>query len=106
MGPPAGVGRALVRRKIGSSKIDAGALMDQAKSFIKSELIIALIILIAVSALSYLPLISKFGYYNDDWYEIYSANVRGPMVFQDIYSIDRPVRLLVMAPAYALFGGN
>jgi hypothetical protein len=72
----------------------------------KSELFVAFVILIAISALSYLPLITHFGYYNDDWYEIYSANSRGPMVFGDIYGVDRPVRLLVMAPAYALFGGN
>ena len=63
-------------------------------------------LLIVVSALSYLPLLGKFGYYYDDWYLMYSAGAYGPSVFWDIFSVDRPLRALVMIPAYLFFGGN
>ncbi|HEX9840036.1 MAG TPA: hypothetical protein VGA72_11840 [Anaerolineales bacterium] len=63
-------------------------------------------LLIIVSALSYLPLIGRFGYYYDDWYLMYSAGAYGPGVFWDIFSIDRPLRVLVMIPAYLFFGGD
>jgi hypothetical protein len=65
-----------------------------------------IILLIVLSALVYLPLIRSFGYYNDDWYLMYSAGAHGPEVFQDIFSVDRPGRVLVMIPAYKLFGDN
>ncbi|NJC95855.1 MAG: hypothetical protein C3F07_14980 [Anaerolineales bacterium] len=63
---------------------------------------VSLVVLIA--ALTYLPLINRLGYYFDDWYLMYSAGAYGPGVFWDIFSIDRPLRALVMVPAYILFG--
>ncbi len=80
--------------------------MEKAKTFFRSELFISISLLVLISAMAYLPFVGHFRYFNDDWYEIYSANARGPMIFQTIYSIDRPIRTLVMAPAYMLFGGN
>lgn len=62
------------------------------------------LLLVVVSALAYLPLIGRFGYFNDDWYLMYSAGAHGPGVFWDIFSVDRPFRALVMIPAYTLFG--
>jgi len=80
--------------------------MEKVKTFFKSELFVSISLLTLISALAYLPFIGHFRYFNDDWYEIYSANARGPMVFQTIYNVDRPIRMLVMTPAYMLFGGN
>src|SRR5215211_5931529 len=65
-----------------------------------------ILIIIVISALAYLPLVGEFGYYNDDWYLMYSASVYGPNTFIDIFSVDRPGRALVMIPAYLLFGDN
>ncbi|MEP0806683.1 MAG: hypothetical protein HRF47_14460 [Chloroflexota bacterium] len=70
----------------------------------KNILVIALLLL--VSAAAFLPLISRIGYMNDDWYLMYSAKVYGPRAFIGIFSVDRPARALVMIPAYALFGEN
>jgi uncharacterized membrane protein len=64
------------------------------------------VLLLAISALVYLPRIKQIGYTNDDWYLMYSAHAYGPHSFVDIYSIDRPARALVMIPAYTLFGDN
>jgi hypothetical protein len=63
-------------------------------------------LLVAVSAIAYLPFIAHFSYFNDDWYEMYATGVRGPSVFIDIFSIDRPARAFLMIPLYILFGRN
>jgi len=72
----------------------------------KSNTWLAIFLLSFVSAAVYLPFISRFGYFNDDWYLMYAAGANGPAVFWSIFSIDRPWRALVMIPAYSLFGAN
>lgn len=67
---------------------------------------ISVLAIFAISALAYLPLVNQFGYTHDDWYLMYAAGAKGPSVFWDIFSVDRPWRALVMIPAYRLFGGN
>lgn len=62
------------------------------------------VLLLLISAAVYLPFIGQFGYFNDDWYLMYAAGTRGPSVFWDIFAVDRPLRALVMIPAYSLFG--
>jgi hypothetical protein len=68
--------------------------------------LLAVVLLFLVSAISFLPLIGRIGYLNDDWYLMYSAGAYGPRAFIDIFSVDRPARALVMIPAYSLFGDN
>jgi hypothetical protein len=63
-------------------------------------------ILLAFAAAIYLPFIGQIGYSNDDWYLMYAAGVKGAGVFRDIFAVDRPLRALVMIPAYLLFGAN
>ena len=72
----------------------------------KSNGFFSILLLIFVSAIAYLPLVGKFGYFNDDWYLMYAASAYGPHSFIPIFSVDRPGRALVMIPAYLLFGGN
>jgi hypothetical protein len=67
---------------------------------------ISVLTLIIVAALAYLPLINQIGYSHDDWYLMASARAEGADVFHAIYSVDRPVRAYVLAPAYRLFGQN
>lgn len=68
--------------------------------------LISSLVLIAVSALAYLPLINRIGYSHDDWYLMAIAQTDGPQVFHEIFSVDRPLRAFVMIPAYRLFGSN
>lgn len=68
--------------------------------------LISAIVLVIVAALAYLPLINQIGYSHDDWYLMYSAGAYGPGSFRDIFSVDRPLRALVMTPVYWLFGTN
>jgi len=67
---------------------------------------IELILMLVISGLIYLPFITQFGYYNDDWYSMYAARVGGTETFHEMYGIDRPGRAYVMIPLYELFQGN
>jgi hypothetical protein len=80
--------------------------VSKLRSLIKSELFIAIFLLVAISAIAYLPFIAHFSYFNDDWYEMFASGTRGPLVFIDIFSIDRPARAFLMIPLYILFGQN
>jgi hypothetical protein len=80
--------------------------MNKVKSFLKSRNFLIVAMLIIVAGLAYLPFVGQFGYFNDDWYLMYAARVKGATVFREIFSIDRPLRTLVMTPAYWLFGQN
>jgi hypothetical protein len=72
----------------------------------KQDHFFSILVLLIISGLTYLPLLGKFGYTNDDWYLMYAASAYGPNAFIDIFSVDRPGRVLVMIPAYELFGAN
>jgi hypothetical protein len=63
-------------------------------------------VLVFIAALVYLIFIPWFGYFNDDWYLMYAAGAKGAATFKDIFIVDRPMRALVMGPAYVLFGNN
>jgi len=76
------------------------------KRVVRSENFIGIALIFMVSGLVYLILVPQFGYYYDDWYLMYSAGAKGVNVFWDIFAIDRPLRSLVMIPAYWLFGQN
>jgi len=52
----------------------------------------ALSILFIVSALAYLPNITKFTLYKDDWYYIVDGFFGGPKIFREMFYIDRPLR--------------
>jgi len=80
--------------------------MTKVKSVFTSRHFLVICLLALVSGLTYLPFIGQFGYFNDDWYLMYSAGAKGAGVFREIFSIDRPGRVLVMMPAYWLFGPN
>lgn len=62
--------------------------------------------LVGISALAYLPLMGKFGYFNDDWYLMYDVRTQGSQFFHTIFSSDRPGRAFLMIPLYSLFGSN
>jgi hypothetical protein len=63
-------------------------------------------VLVFIAALAYLIFVPWFGYFNDDWYLMYAAGAKGAATFKDIFIVDRPMRALVMGPAYVLFGNN
>lgn len=80
--------------------------MQKIKSLLASENVVLSFVLALMGGVVYLIFVPQFGYFNDDWYLMYAAGTRGPSVFWDIFAIDRPLRALVMIPAYTLFGAN
>jgi len=80
--------------------------MEKIKTFLRSELFISISLLTLISAVAYLPFIGHFRYFNDDWYEMFSAGAKGPQVFNSLFAIDRPGRAFLMIPLYMLFGPN
>lgn len=80
--------------------------MQKLKTILRSDGFISSALILGAAALVYLPFVFRFGYYYDDWYLMYAAGAKGTMVFREIFSIDRPLRALVMIPAYALFGNH
>ena len=80
--------------------------MNKVRFFFRTNNFSLLVTLTVLGVLVYLPFVGQFGYFNDDWYLMYSVGVKGPTVFRDIFSIDRPMRAFVMMPAYVLFGAN
>jgi len=73
---------------------------------VRQEQWIGVFLIIILSALTYLPMIWKIGYVNDDWYLMYSAKAYGPQAFIDIFSVDRPARALLMIPLYKIYENN
>lgn len=59
-----------------------------------------------LGAITYLPLVSKMGYINDDWYLMFDGYVGGASFFHEVFSVDRPLRGFVMEAAFSLFGMN
>ena len=80
--------------------------MVKIQSFLRNKNVFVFAILAFIAGLAYLPFAGQIGYFNDDWYLMYSAGAKGASVFSDIFGIDRPGRVLVMMPAYGLFGQN
>ncbi len=80
--------------------------MNRVKVIFRSELFLSILLLLLVSGLAYLPFVGHLGYFNDDWYEMFSVGARGPQVYHDLFSIDRPGRAYLMIPLYLLFGPN
>lgn len=67
---------------------------------------IFILVLVGISAIAYLPLVSRFGYFNDDWYLMYDVRAQGAQFFHEIFSSDRPGRAFLMIPLFSLFGSN
>ncbi len=57
-----------------------------------------------ISAIVYLPLVTRYGFYKDDWYLMYDARVQGPAFFSTIFAGDRPARAPLQYVLYNLFG--
>lgn len=66
----------------------------------------ALFLLFFVSALAYLPNISKLTLYKDDWYYIVDGYFGGPKIFHDMFFIDRPLRGYLWEFIFSLFKTN
>jgi len=64
----------------------------------------AFALILLPSALAFLVMAPRLGFYTDDWYSVYALSARGAEVFWQIFSFDRPARAYLMIPLYNLLG--
>ena len=63
-----------------------------------------IILLVLVSALTYLPDVLSLSYYRDDWYYMYDGLVSGSKIFEIMFLHLRPARGPFFATLFSLFG--
>jgi hypothetical protein len=66
----------------------------------------AISLIVATSALAYLPLISQLGFYRDDWYQLWAGTIHGPNSIATLFSIDRPCMGLIYSRVYSILGNG
>jgi len=64
------------------------------------------LLLLVISALTYLPHVGGFSYYRDDWYYMLDGFTGGASIFHAMFSIDRPARGYLFEWIFQLFGLN
>ncbi len=79
---------------------------EKIRRLLQNELLISVVLLTAVSALTYLPLTNQLGYYRDDWHVVWAANGRGLMQIFDQHLTDRPFMGATYALTYGVLGSN
>ena len=67
---------------------------------------IGVFFLFLFAIISYAPKIQSFGFYNDDWWQIYGGENIGIQRFPEMYASDRPARAYIHAPLFSLFSSN
>jgi len=72
--------------------------------FVRREPWIAVGLVLLLGILAFAPLLGQFGFYRDDWYQLWAGNALGPESIITLFSIDRPVMGYLYAGTYALFG--
>lgn len=70
------------------------------------ETFFQVVLLLVVSALSYLPRIGELQYYKDDWYYVLDGLYGGPAIFNHMFAIDRPARGPFFQAYFSIFGAN
>jgi len=63
-------------------------------------------LVVLVGAIVFLPFARHLGFYRDDWYMLWSANMRGANSIIDLFSIDRPFMGYTYDLTYRLLGNS
>ena len=73
------------------------------QSFQRLEPWIAVGLVVGIGLLAFAPLLNRFGFYRDDWYQLWAGHALGPESIITLFSIDRPVMGYLYSGTYALF---
>ena len=79
-------------------------ILKKLKNKKKFPVLLIFTLISAISAVCYLLFAHKFGFYNDDWYLMYTAVTQGTAKFTDVFAIDRPFRAPFTTLIFNLFG--
>lgn len=72
----------------------------------RREAFFATATLLLLGLIAYAPLMSKFGFYRDDWYMLWTGRAFGPPGIVDLFTFDRPFVGFVYSISYRLLGEN
>jgi hypothetical protein len=78
--------------------------MARLKKFFSNESTLAALLVGLVTLITYAPLIPQLGYYQDDWYLLWSGQARGAASIISLFSTDRPFMGYLYALDYSLLG--
>jgi len=79
--------------------------MKQAiQKFFNNETVVAILLVLLTTLLTYGISIPKLGYYHDDWFVLWSGQSRGPASFLPLFSTDRPFIGVIYSYLYPILG--
>ena len=74
------------------------------QSLFKNETFVAALLILATTVITYGVSIPKLGYYHDDWFLLWSGQMRGAESIIPLFSSDRPFMGVVYSFVYRLLG--
>jgi len=81
--------------------------MKQAlQKLIKNETLISILLIFLTTAITHGVRIPQLGYYHDDWYLLWSGQVRGAASIIPLFSTDRPFMGVIYSYVYRLLGDS
>jgi len=80
--------------------------LSSQNTFLKKEKYLASLLIIFVAVVAYVPLMSSFGYYLDDWYVVWAGRVFGPEMIAELHKFDRPLMGVFYSLYYRIWGTN
>jgi hypothetical protein len=75
-------------------------------SRLKNSKITPYLLIIVISAITYLPHIARLTYYRDDWYYMADRFFGGAEIFHQMFWVDRPIRSYLYEILFKFFGLN
>ncbi len=80
--------------------------MSRINKILSHESWLAYLLVTLVTLITYGPLISQLGYYQDDWYMLWSGQARGAASIIDLFTTDRPFMGVIYSLEYRLLGDH
>jgi hypothetical protein len=76
------------------------------RNFFKSETSLAALLILLTTVITYGVSIPRLGYYHDDWFVLWSGQIRGAQSLMPLFSTDRPFMGVVYSFVYRLLGNT
>lgn len=76
------------------------------RDFFKNESVIAILLVLLTTAITYGISVPGLGYYYDDWYLLWSGQTRGAASIISLFSTDRPFMGVIYSYVYRLLGDS
>jgi len=74
------------------------------QNFFKNETVVAILLILLTTVVTYGVSIPRLGYYHDDWFVLWSGQARGGASIAPLFSTDRPYMGVIYSYVYRLLG--